>query len=111
MCLTGRVRRMPHRHFNIENESLRGFCHRHGVARLSLFGSVLRADFGPASDIDVLVEFLPGRTPGLFAFAGMQIELEELMGGGRVVDLRTPNDLSRYFRGEVMRTAELQYAA
>jgi predicted nucleotidyltransferase len=86
------------------------FCKRHGVARLSLFGSILRPDFGPQSDIDVLVEFLPGQTPGLFAFAGMQMELTSLLGGRRV-DLRTSGDLSRYFRDDVLRGAELQYAA
>lgn len=94
----------------IPAEKIAEFCRGHGVARLSLFGSILRQDFGSGSDIDILVEFLPGRTPGLFAFAGMQIELRSLLGG-RPVDLRTPEDLSRYFRDEVVRTAELQYAA
>lgn len=88
---------------------LAGFCRRHGVRRLSLYGSILRDDFGPESDLDILIEFLPGRTPGLFAFAGMQLELGKLLG--RRVDLRTPADLSRYFRDRVLRDAQVQYAA
>ncbi|HYE60770.1 MAG TPA: nucleotidyltransferase family protein [Phycisphaerales bacterium] len=90
-------------------DEIASFCARHGIARLALFGSILREDFSPASDIDVLVEFLPGRTPGLFAFAGMQMELTAMLG--RRVDLRTPEDLSRYFRNDVMRHAVVQYAA
>jgi uncharacterized protein len=73
------------------------------------FGSVLRSDFGPESDIDVLVEFAPGHRVGLFAMAAMGQELSEMLG--RKVDLRTPLDLSRYFREEVVRTAEVLYAA
>ena len=96
---------------DIAEQQIAEFCRRHGVARLSLFGSILRSDFGPQSDVDVLVEFMPGQTPGLFAFAGMQLELRTLLGGRRAVDLRTPEDLSRHFRDHVMRTAELQYAA
>jgi len=79
------------------------FCRRHHVRRLALFGSVLRPDFGPQSDVDVLVEFEPGRTPGL-AFFGMQEELSELLG--RKVDLNTPQDLSPYFRDRVLADAE-----
>ena len=66
------------------------FCRRHQIARLSLFGSVLREDFSLSSDIDVLVEFLPGKAPGFIAFAGMQMELSKILG--RTVDLRTPAD-------------------
>ncbi|WP_083637023.1 nucleotidyltransferase domain-containing protein [Leptolyngbya sp. 'hensonii'] len=66
------------------------------MRKLSLFGSVLRGDFKPDSDIDVLVEFEPGKTPG-FAIVTMQQELSELLGG-RAVDLRTPQELSRYIR-------------
>ncbi len=90
-------------------DPLAAFCREHGVARLAVFGSILREDFGPQSDVDVLVEFEPGRTPGMFAFAGMQIELAKMIG--RRVDLRTPNDLSQYFRDTVMRQAVVQYAA
>ncbi len=85
------------------------FCRRHGIARLSLFGSALRADFSPESDIDVLAEFQPGRAPGFIASAGMQLELEAIIG--RKVDLRTPADLSKYFRDEVLREARLIHAA
>jgi predicted nucleotidyltransferase len=84
-------------------------CKRHEITRLSLFGSVLREDFSPSSDIDVLVEFLPGKTPGFIAFAGLQMELSKILG--RTVDLKTPADLSSYFRDEVLREARLLHAA
>ena len=76
--------------------------------RLAIFGSALREDFGPESDIDVLVEFEPGRIPGLLGIAGMELELSGLFTG-RKVDLRTPEDLSPYFRRDVLATAEVQY--
>ncbi|MCE2453008.1 MAG: nucleotidyltransferase family protein [Nitrospinae bacterium] len=85
------------------------FCREHGVKQFAIFGSALREDFGPESDVDVLVEFEPGRTPGLLGVAGMERELSDLFGG-RKVDLRTPEDLSRYFRQDVLDTAEVQYA-
>lgn len=78
------------------------------TSRNSLFGSVLRDDFGPDSDVDVLVEFEEGHTPGFFGLARMQQELSGLFG--REVDLRTPQDLSRYFRDEVTGSAAVQYA-
>ena len=84
------------------------FCRRNHIAKLSLFGSVLRDDFGPDSDVDVLVEFGEGHTPGLFGLARMENELSALFG--REVDLRTPQDLSRYFRDEVTESAAVQYA-
>ncbi|MEX2218314.1 MAG: nucleotidyltransferase family protein [Phycisphaerales bacterium] len=93
---------------SIPADQLAAFCGRHHIARLSLFGSVLRSDFAPTSDIDVLVEFLPGRTPGL-AFFRMQEELSSLLG--RRVDLHTPASLSRYFRDEVLREARALYVA
>lgn len=86
------------------------FCRRHHIRRLSLFGSVLRGDFSPESDIDVLVEFEPGHVPGFFALHDMEEELSAL-AGGRKVDLRTAEDLSRYFRDDVVAHAEVQYAA
>ena len=92
----------------VSRNALAAFCKEHGIARLSIFGSALRDDFGPESDIDVLVEFEPDRTPGLLGVAGMELELSELFGG-RKVDLRTPEDLSRYFRQDVLDTAEVQY--
>ena len=69
----------------------------------------MRDDFGPGSDVDVLVEFEEGRVPGLITLSGMELELSELIG--RKADLRTPEDLSRYFRKEVVESAEVQYAA
>lgn len=89
-------------------DQLEEFCRRNHIAKLSFFGSVLREDFGPASDVDVLVEFEEAHTPGFFGLARMEQELSELFG--RQVDLRTPQDLSRYFRDEVTRTAAVQYA-
>jgi predicted nucleotidyltransferase len=85
------------------------FCTRHHIRRLSLFGSVLKGTDRPDSDVDLLVEFEPGEAPGLLGLADMELELSTLLEG-RKVDLRTAQDLSRYFRDEVLRTAELQYA-
>ena len=79
------------------------------MKRFAIFGSALREDFGPDSDIDVLVEFEPGRAPGLLGVAGMESELSRLFSG-RKVDLRTPEDLSRYFRQDVLDAAEVHYA-
>ena len=84
------------------------FCQRHHIRRLALFGSALRDDFRPDSDVDVLVEFEPGHTPG-FGFVTMGDELSEILG--RRVDLNTPQDLSRYFRAHVLREAEELYVA
>lgn len=92
-------------------DDLARFCREHHVVELSLFGSVLRDDdFHPESDVDVLVEFAEGRVPGFFEIARMEEELSGMLGG-RKVDLRTPGDLSRYFRDEVLSTAVVQYAA
>ena len=91
----------------ISQSTLAEFCKKHHIRKLSLFGSILREDFGPDSDVDVLVEFDPEHIPGLFGLSGMEIELSELLG--RKADLRTPEDLSRYFREEVLASAELQY--
>jgi predicted nucleotidyltransferase len=93
----------------IDRERVADFCRRHQVNRLALFGSVLRDDFRPDSDVDVLVDFAPEARAGLFEMARMEAELEELIG--RKVDLRTPAELSRYFRDEVVAGAEVQYAA
>ncbi len=92
-----------------DRERIAVFCRQRHIQRLALFGSVLRSDFGPASDIDVLVEFEPDHTPGLFSIAAMERELSALLGG-RNVDLRTPEDLSRYFRQRVLEEAEVQYS-
>jgi len=92
----------------IDQRRLAEFCRRHHVRRLALFGSVLREDFGPESDVDVLVEFEPGHVPGL-AFFSMQDELSKFLG--RKVDLNTAGFLSRYFRDQVLSEAETQYVA
>ena len=92
----------------IPKEKLAEFCHRHHIRKLSLFGSVLTESFTPESDVDVLVEFEPGRTPGMLRMAGLELELSELLG--RKVDLRTAAELSRYFREEVVGSGEIQYA-
>lgn len=93
--------------FSVPPEKLTEFCRKHHIKKLALFGSVLREDFRPDSDIDVLVEFDPGHVPG-FAIIDMEVELSRLVG--RKVDLRTPNDLSRYFRDRVVREAKVEYA-
>ena len=107
--MTGKaVDRRPVR-LPIEPDALARFCERHHIRRLSLFGSVLAGTDRPDSDIDLLVEFEPGRTPGLMHLAEMEAELSGSLGG-RHVDLRTPGDLSRYFRDEIVLTAALQHA-
>ena len=85
------------------------FCRKHRIRRLALFGSVLREDFGPDSDVDMLVEFEPAQVVGLLRLAGMESELARILG--RKVDMRTAADLSRYFRDEVLAGAEVLYAA
>ena len=95
--------RMP-----IPREPLAAFCRRHGIHKLSVFGSILRDDFRPESDVDVLVEFEPGRVPGLIRLAGLELELSALLGG-RKVDMNTPKCLSRYFRDAVVAQAKVQY--
>ena len=91
----------------VPHETISEFCRRHGIRRLAFFGSVTRDDFTPRSDVDVLVEFLPGRVPGLITFAGYQNELSDLLG--RPVDMHTPASLSRYFREEVLAEAKDEY--
>lgn len=92
----------------LDREQVVRFCKQHRIRKLSLFGSVLRDDFGPSSDVDVLVEFEPGARVGLLRMAGIESELSAMLG--RKVDLRTPGDLSRYFRREVEESAEVCYA-
>jgi len=99
---------MQHHRIDIPLAKVEAFCRAHGIRRLALFGSVLRNDFTDESDIDVLVEFLPGVRVGL-AFIRLQDELSELLG--RPVDLNTPGSLSRYFRDEVLQEAEDLYVA
>jgi predicted nucleotidyltransferase len=89
---------------------LADYCLAHGIRRLSLFGSQAKGTARPESDIDLLVEFDPGREPGLIGMAAIEAELSRLLGG-RKVDLRTPGELSHHFREQVLREAQVQYAA
>ena len=94
---------------NFPEGPIADFCRQHGVKKLSLFGSILGDDFRPESDVDVLVEFEPGRTPGMIGFGGMILELTAMIG--RDVDLRTPFDLSRFLRPVVLKEARTLHAA
>lgn len=93
---------------SIPNDRIAGICQQYHISKLALFGSVLRDDFRPDSDVDVLVEFDLAHIPGLFGLARIERELTAVIG--RRVDVRTPNDLSRYFRQTVIEQAEVQYA-
>jgi len=99
------MRRLP-----IPEDVLAQFCRRHRIQRLALFGSVLKGSEQPHSDVDLLVEFEPEARPSFLDLAAMENELSELLGGRRI-DLRTPQDLSRYFRDQVMHDAEVQFVA
>ncbi len=92
---------------NIPNEEIDRFCEQYHIEKLAFFGSVLRDDFTPESDIDILVEFHPEHIPGLIRLSLMENELSHLFQ--RKVDLRTPEDLSPYFRQEVLDSALIQY--
>ena len=92
----------------IPKERITEFCKKNHIRKLSLFGSALREDFTPDSDVDILVEFDPKHIPGLITLSGMEIELGEILG--HKVDLRTAQDLSPYFRQEVIDSAEVHYA-
>ncbi len=98
---------------SVPGDRLAAFCQEHGIKRLAVLGSALRQDFGPESDIDLLVEFEPGRTPGLLGIAGMELELSELFG--RDVDLVTRTEVqeSRNYirRSAVLESAEVVYGA
>jgi uncharacterized protein len=93
----------------VDKDSIADFCRRHHITRLAIFGSALREDFRPDSDIDILVDFEAGHVPGFLRLFDMEEELSALFDG-RKVDLRTPEDLSRYFRDKVVAQAEVQYA-
>lgn len=95
-------------HIEIPREKIAEFCKRNHIRKLSLFGSVLHGDFRPDSDIDLLVEFDPDHIPGFFKLAHMERELSGIMG--EKVDLRTLQELSKYFRDDVLSEAEVQYA-
>ena len=87
---------------------IRDFCKTHSIRKLSFFGSAIRGELGEDSDIDVLVEFIPGCKVGFIKLASMELELTAILG--RRVDLSTPAELSRYFRDEVLNSAQVQYA-
>ncbi len=93
----------------VNPEELARLCVRHHIDKLSLFGSVLTGTAEPESDVDLLVEFEAGHVPGLLRLASIEAEISDLLGGRRV-DLRTESDLSRYFREDVLKAAEVQYA-
>lgn len=93
---------------DIPRDQLAEFCRRNHIRLLAVFGSALRADFNESSDVDILVEFEPGHVPGLLGMARLERELSALLE--RKVDLRTPEDLSRYFRRQVLEEADVQYA-
>jgi predicted nucleotidyltransferase len=92
---------------NIPHETIAEFCKRNYIRKLSFFGSVLRNDFRSDSDVDVLVEFDPEHVPGFFGLAHLERELSEILG--KKVDLRTPQELSKYFRDEVVSSAQVAY--
>jgi len=100
---------MAHRLFT-DDTALAALCRRHQIKRLALFGSVLKGTSRPDSDVDLLVVFEPDARPTLLTMARIERELSPLLNG-RKIDLRTANDLSRYFRDEVVRTAQVQYDA
>ena len=102
----GPPRSVTHHGIEIPSDRIAEFCRRHGIRRLALFGSILRDDFRPESDIDVLVEFEPGTRVGLRFFT-IERELSDLLG--RKVDLNTPGFLGKYYREEVLSEAEVQY--
>jgi len=99
---------MSSSNLNIPQKELAEFCKKHHIKKLSLFGSVLRDDFRADSDIDLIVEFEAGHTPGFFTIYDMENELSGLFAG-RKIDLRTSDDLSRYFRNEVLSRSEVCY--
>ncbi|MGB9674154.1 MAG: nucleotidyltransferase family protein [Anaerolineales bacterium] len=98
------------RNLSIPHHEIVAFCERHGIRWFAIFGSILREDFRPDSDVDVLVEFKTSHIPTFFDLVEMEQELSALFGG-RKVDLHTPRDLSRYFRQQVLEEAKVQYAA
>ena len=99
---------ISHHNITFDNDKLAKFCRDNGIKKLSLFGSVLRDDFGPQSDIDMLVEFLPGEVVGFFRLSRTERELSSFVNN-RKVDLRTPEDLSDYFRDRVVAESEELY--
>ena len=100
---------VTHHGITFDRKALEKFCLKNGIKKLSLFGSVLQDDFGPESDIDILVEFMPGETVTFFTLLDMEEELSRMFGD-RKVELKTPQDLNRYFRDRVIAAAEVHFA-
>ncbi len=98
-----------HARIQVDQAVIVEFCRRHHIRKLAFFGSVLRDDFRPDSDVDVLIEFEEGHVPGLIGLMRMQLEFSDLIQ--READFRLPGDLSRYFRNDVIASAEVLYAA
>jgi len=96
-------------HINVPSEKIAAFCHSNFIKKLSLFGSVIHNNFGPNSDIDILVEFQPDHIPGFFKLARLRRDLSQIFNG-RKVDLLTPEGISQYFRDDVLADAVVQYA-
>ena len=97
------------RNIDIPQEKIAEFCRHHHIRRLALFGSALRDDFTPDSDVDVLVEFKPGTRVGMIRLAGIELELGGILD--RKVDMHTPGFISKYFRGKVLAEAVDHYVA
>jgi predicted nucleotidyltransferase len=100
---------MKKRNIDMPEEKIAEFCKRHHIRRLALFGSALREDFTPNSDVDVLVEFEPGTRVGMIRLVGIELELSRILG--QKVDMNTPGFISKYYREEVLAEAEDQYVA
>lgn len=100
---------MSEARISIPKDRIVEFCKRNQIRRLCFFGSVLREDFGPDSDVDILVEFKPGTRMGLIRLSGLEIELGKIIG--RKVDLNTPGFLSKYYRDQILTEADVQYDA
>ena len=96
-------------HIQVNKDQIADFCSRHYIRKFAFFGSVLRDDFRPESDVDVLIEFDPAHIPGLITLMEMQLEFSDMIG--READFRAPGDLHRSFRDEVVAQAEVMYAA
>ena len=94
---------------NLPNEKIAEFCKKHGIQKLALFGSALRSDFRPKSDLDILVTFYPEKRIGLIGLSALELELSEIIG--RKVDLNTPGFLNKYYRAQVLSEAEVKYDA
>jgi predicted nucleotidyltransferase len=109
VCKENKLKRLNTMNISVPQRRIDEFCVKYNIHTLSFFGSVLRDDFRPDSDVDILVEFETGHVPGFIGLAGMERELSEILGGRRV-DMRTPQDLSKFFRQKVVSEAEVLYA-